>query len=571
MAGLYEITLAVSDGKAEATDTVKLTVEEEDEQNQAPEVVVGSDRRVEVGTSVQLDGSGSSDPEGGDLNFKWSLTSKPSSSSTNLQSSESPKATFTPDVEGTYDIQLSVTDTAGKESTDSVVITATEEASENQSPVADAGPDQVITAGETVTLDGSGSTDPDGQVSALTFTWSLTSKPSQSSANLLSTSGQQVDLKTDESGFYEAQLEVEDKDGATSTDKIIVTAEKPEDCLLISEMVEDGGAKAVELYNCGTQAVDLTDYYYCGEHNAQDVTAGQGCSLKEDLSGTLAAGSVKTYCRDSDAIGSSLCDEQTTAINFNGNDRFFIFRDKNGNGSYDHGSDPIEDAFGEVGNEPSSEVWADVSLVRTNQSQFGGTSTFDWKTYYRDQGSGVYSDLGQAPSFGSSSATTPSAEGDLVITEIMPDPEAVGDLQGGEWFEVHNPSSNQTYTLKNCELRSGTNETYTISSDLDVAPGEYVTFADSKDPGFQETLSYSDELTLTNSGDTVTVACSSVVIAEVAYDGGTNFPDAKGASMSLSPNALNETDNDDGSNWCEASSDYNGDKGTPNGRNDSCS
>ncbi len=42
-------------------------------------------------------------------------------------------------------------------------------------PVADAGPDQSVTTGATVTLDGSGSTDADGD--SLTYSWSLTSVP----------------------------------------------------------------------------------------------------------------------------------------------------------------------------------------------------------------------------------------------------------------------------------------------------------------------------------------------------------------------------------------------------------
>src|SRR5690606_17673400 len=49
-------------------------------------------------------------------------------------------------------------------------------AGRNNAPTADAGGDQTVTAGRTVTLDGSGSSDPDGHT-PLTYGWTQTGGP----------------------------------------------------------------------------------------------------------------------------------------------------------------------------------------------------------------------------------------------------------------------------------------------------------------------------------------------------------------------------------------------------------
>lgn len=92
--------------------------------NRAPTASAGSDRTVTVGTEVQLDGSGSSDPEGGELSFAWTLTSRPSDSSASLSGANTAQPTFTPDVAGEYVVELTVEDGQGATSTDSVRITA---------------------------------------------------------------------------------------------------------------------------------------------------------------------------------------------------------------------------------------------------------------------------------------------------------------------------------------------------------------------------------------------------------------------------------------------------------------
>jgi hypothetical protein len=64
---------------------------------------------VEVSTQVTLDGSGTSDPDGDDLTFNWSLDA-PSGSGSALSDRSAESPTFTPDVEGDYTATLEVSD-----------------------------------------------------------------------------------------------------------------------------------------------------------------------------------------------------------------------------------------------------------------------------------------------------------------------------------------------------------------------------------------------------------------------------------------------------------------------------
>lgn len=79
----------------------------------------------------------------------------------------SPAPSFTPDEDGAYELELTVTDPGGLSATDTVVITA---ATPNVAANADAGLDQNADVLTLVTLNGSGS-DPDNGPNPLTFQW----------------------------------------------------------------------------------------------------------------------------------------------------------------------------------------------------------------------------------------------------------------------------------------------------------------------------------------------------------------------------------------------------------------
>src|SRR5262245_23224493 len=87
----------------------------------------------------------------------------------------------------------------------------------NHPPVAKAGPDQTVPTGSTVTLNGGGSTDEDGD--SLTFTWRLISRPEGSLAALENAKDVRPTFKVDLPGNYVIRLVVNDgyTDGAPDT------------------------------------------------------------------------------------------------------------------------------------------------------------------------------------------------------------------------------------------------------------------------------------------------------------------------------------------------------------------
>lgn len=80
-----------------------------DPNNRPPVANAGEDQAVKVGDLIRLDGSGSSDPDGDQLEYSWALA-RPSGSQARLSQKDISRPTFTADVAGTYKAQLRVND-----------------------------------------------------------------------------------------------------------------------------------------------------------------------------------------------------------------------------------------------------------------------------------------------------------------------------------------------------------------------------------------------------------------------------------------------------------------------------
>lgn len=81
--------------------------------NQPPVANAGLLQTVEVGHTASLDGSRSTDPEGGPLTYNWSGFLQPDGSNPVLDNPNTVSPQFTPDKEGHYVLQLIVTDSQG--------------------------------------------------------------------------------------------------------------------------------------------------------------------------------------------------------------------------------------------------------------------------------------------------------------------------------------------------------------------------------------------------------------------------------------------------------------------------
>ncbi len=214
--GNYVLQLVVNDGKQDsAADTVTITT-----QNTAPVANAGTDRTVDLGDPVQLDGTQSSDVDGNTLKYAWNLLSQPDGSAATLTNPSTATPQFTSNVAGRYVVELVVDDGTVSSTPDTVVITTRPA---NTAPTANAGADQTVPLDSTAQLDGSASSDPDtGDV--LTYAWSMLSRPTGSAATLTAADSSQPSFMVDKLGDYVAQLTVSDGK-ASSTDTVLVSTQ----------------------------------------------------------------------------------------------------------------------------------------------------------------------------------------------------------------------------------------------------------------------------------------------------------------------------------------------------------
>jgi hypothetical protein len=121
--GVYQFILKVTDnGGLSASDTVQITVNIRVQTNRPPVANAGVDQTITLPTNtVNLDGSGSSDPDNNIFSYAWTKISGPSSF--NIANANVVQTQVANLVQGVYQFELKVTDADGVFAIDTIQVT----------------------------------------------------------------------------------------------------------------------------------------------------------------------------------------------------------------------------------------------------------------------------------------------------------------------------------------------------------------------------------------------------------------------------------------------------------------
>ena len=160
----------------------------------------GPDQFTQTLTAITFNGGGSSDPGGTIASYAWTFGDGASGSGVSVSHAYA--------TAGSYTVTLTVTDNGGLRASDTALATIAD-----RPPVANAGPNLSASVGTAVTLNGSGSSDPDGTITA--YSWTL--------GDGASGSGMIMSHAYAAAGVYSATLTVTDNNGAQASDTALVT------------------------------------------------------------------------------------------------------------------------------------------------------------------------------------------------------------------------------------------------------------------------------------------------------------------------------------------------------------
>lgn len=209
--------------------------------NRSPVADAGTNQTITLpNNTIQLDGSGSFDPDGSSLSYQWAKKSGPTSFS--FSNAKGALTDVSGLVEGTYIFTLTVTDDQGAIGHADVQIIVNKSSSTNKLPKASAGGYQTIMLpANSVKLSASGSYDPDGTIAS--YQWTQFEGPSKATFNNYTAVAPTVsNLKT---GVYVFDLTITDNDGGKATGRTQVTV-KPS-TTNIEPKASAGGYQTVKL------------------------------------------------------------------------------------------------------------------------------------------------------------------------------------------------------------------------------------------------------------------------------------------------------------------------------------
>ena len=148
---------------------------------------------------------------------------------------------------------------------------------EEGTPTADAGPDQDVLPNTLVTLDGSGSSDPNDQ--NLSYDWRIESRPDGSSSNLSSTTAESPTIQADVAGEYEICLTVTNPDECTSEESCMTLTITPGDGLHIELTWDHPDPIDLDLHYRAPSGSWFSGWIMTGPPGQQGCTGGDADSV----------------------------------------------------------------------------------------------------------------------------------------------------------------------------------------------------------------------------------------------------------------------------------------------------
>jgi PKD repeat protein len=237
--GTYLVILTVTDDDGDtAKGNLTVTVE-----NVHPVASITGDTRVQTDESMELDGRSSYDLDGNIVEYRWDLGD-------GSGQEVGPIIEHSYSKFGTYTVTLTVEDDGGLTSSMSLTVEVL-----NRRPSAVVSTSlTVLPTGETVNLDGTGSSDPDGTVE--TFTWIF--------GDGSVAYGSRVSHVYSDDGIYMVVLTVTDNDGGTDSSSVFIQVENRQPLPAIDAPTQSLTLLDVELTAEGTVDPDglVFGYYW---------------------------------------------------------------------------------------------------------------------------------------------------------------------------------------------------------------------------------------------------------------------------------------------------------------------
>ena len=405
--------------------------------NQPPSADAGPDQSVNEGDTVTLAGKGT-DPEGKTLTYAWTAPE-----GITLSDATVANPTFTaPERTEDYTLTFSlvVNDGSSDSAADTVDISVTvsddgdeqdgaggEGKADNQPPTADAGPDQSVNEGDTVTLAGTG-TDPEGKT--LTYAWTAPEGITLSDA----TAANPTFTAPDRTEDYTLTFSLVVNDGTSDSEPATVD---------ISVTVSDGGDNEQEGAGGeggadGAGGEGKADNEPPGAPSLTDQTAKVGTAFSYQFAAvTDPEGATPTYTAlllDSDGMTSAL----PGWLAFDAGTRAFSCA-ASGDGACEAGALTIRVIASDGASPTPATSYADFTITVSAAESTNSPPSFDQSSYAFDlaenaDGSGVDA----AIALGAVSATDPDS-GDTVEYSIA-------DGNDGGLFALDSSSGVITYT-----------------------------------------------------------------------------------------------------------------------------